>query len=102
MTDLLSLRAGGAEIRLEVSNRAPAPDSAAQGMANLLFVARGKKVLDLAGGTGFFGIVASKVGAGEVWMGDPNPVTVDLVRRNRNLNEVKMTCKAGEGFMGGL
>ena len=98
MTDLSKLRAGGAEIQLEHSNRAPEPDSGAKGMANLLFVARGKKVLDLAGGTGFFGIVAAKVGAEEVWMGDPNPETVDLARRNAELNGVEMTCKAGPGF----
>jgi methylase of polypeptide subunit release factors len=98
MTAPLTLRAAGQEIRLEPSDRIPPPDASAQGMANLLFVARSKRVLDLAGGTGFFGIAAARIGAEEVWMGDPDPAAVEAARRNVDLNEVEMHCKAGEGF----
>lgn len=98
MADLLTLRAGGTEIRLECGDGFPAPDTAALGMANLLFVARGKRVLDLAGGTGFFGISAAKAGAKQVWLGDPDGGAVELARRNAERNEVDVHCKKGEAF----
>lgn len=67
-------------------------------LLDLLFVARGKSVLDMGCGAGLLGIAAAKRGAREVWATDADPAAVECAGRNAGRNGVKLRCGTGDLF----
>lgn len=57
----------------------------------------GSRVADVGCGSGILAIAAVLLGAGEVVALDLDPVAVDVARENAALNEVNLTCLAGDG-----
>ena len=97
MADVLTITQPCA-LDLEVADGVHPPGESSLELARYLFSVRGKSVLDLGCGTGLFGIVASKLGAREVFATDVNPAATECTRRNALRNKAQVAVRTGDLF----
>jgi release factor glutamine methyltransferase len=97
MADVLTITQPCA-LDLECPDGVARPSDSSLELAKYMFSVRGKSVLDLGCGTGFFALVASKLGAREVWATDLSQAAIDCTLRNAQRNRAKVTAQSGDLF----
>ncbi len=85
-------------LEIECPDGVHRPGPASFELAKYLFSVKGKRVLDLACGTGLYAVAAAKLGASEVWATDLDPAAVDCARTNAARNGVAIQARAGSLF----
>jgi methylase of polypeptide subunit release factors len=79
----------GTTIRIEYEEDVYQPGSLTEMLADLMEVTPGDRVVDVGCGTGYLGIMAALLGAGEVICIDPEPNALKWTRHNASLNGIR-------------
>ncbi len=79
----------GVPIKIEYEEDVYQPGSLTEILADLMEVTPGDRVVDVGCGTGYLGIMAALLGAGEVICIDPEPNAVKWTEHNARLNGIR-------------
>lgn len=89
----------GVEFSLELSPEVFQPTSTSELIAQTLQIKPGEVVIDLGCGSGFFSILAAKLGASKVYAVDVMPQAAALTRRNVRRNGVESQVEVFAGSL---
>ena len=90
---------GGVEFSLELSSEVFQPTSTSELIAQTLQIKPGEVVIDLGCGSGFFSVLAAKMGASKVYAVDVMPQAAALTRRNARRNGVESCVEVFAGSL---
>lgn len=99
MSEALSGSHQGVTVRVEVDDRVYRPGPLTGALCDLMRVRPGDRVVDVGCGSGYIGLVAAQLGAGEVICTDPLPGALRCTERNAALNGLaNVSVRRGEAL----